>query len=290
MMMMDAAMAMAQSRLVVIKPGALGDTLLLAPALRALRQALPALGITVVGTMPAAGLLRLFGVADEVIAVDRLNLCAPGAAEHSLLNGARVVSFMPLDKAICQDLGEIAGAATIASYPSRSGNTGEHTAVHLHRCVRACFPQTGDLTLAPFACRAAKTTAVDEPYAILAPGAGNAAKRAPMAFFENDALEMMRKGVAPLFIAGEVEAEQGLVHRYPDQYPSCLDPDLEDLAGLMQRSEAVFANDSGPAHLAGILGVPTTVYFGPTDPAVWRPWGPRVSIRRFGCRKARNKE
>ena len=33
--------------------------------------------------------------------------------------------------------------------------------------------------------------------------------------------------------------------------------------------------DSGPAHLAAAVGVPTVTLFGPTDPARWRPWGPK---------------
>lgn len=33
--------------------------------------------------------------------------------------------------------------------------------------------------------------------------------------------------------------------------------------------------DSGPAHLAAAVGVPTISIFGPTDPVRWRPWGPK---------------
>ena len=37
-------------------------------------------------------------------------------------------------------------------------------------------------------------------------------------------------------------------------------------------------NDSGISHLAAMLGVPTTVLFGPSDPAIWRPLGSSVEI------------
>ena len=36
--------------------------------------------------------------------------------------------------------------------------------------------------------------------------------------------------------------------------------------------------DTGPTHLAAQLGVPTIALFGPTDPAVWAPVGPRVRV------------
>jgi ADP-heptose:LPS heptosyltransferase len=56
-----------------------------------------------------------------------------------------------------------------------------------------------------------------------------------------------------------------------------------NLVELWQRvaSAALYlGNDSGPGHLAGIIGVPTFCLFGPTDPTVWKPLGPRVHVLR----------
>jgi heptosyltransferase-3 len=44
------------------------------------------------------------------------------------------------------------------------------------------------------------------------------------------------------------------------------------------RALAFVGNDSGPGHLAGILGVPTVSIFGPKDPARWKPLGPTVNV------------
>ncbi len=49
-----------------------------------------------------------------------------------------------------------------------------------------------------------------------------------------------------------------------------------ELAAFLLTCRAFVGNDSGPAHLAGSLGVPTHVIFGFTDPDIWRPVGPRV--------------
>jgi ADP-heptose:LPS heptosyltransferase len=265
----------------VIKPGALGDTLLLAPALRALREALPALGINVVGSLPAVGLLKLFGVADDVRAIDRFNLYAPAESEYELLCGTQVLAFMPLEARVCTDLHNIAGLVTIRTHPSGAMRSGQHMAVYLYQCLRASFPEMRGLSKAPFPCEGVQSPTENAPYTILAPGAGSAAKRAPMAVFEGAAEEVSRRGGHPVFVAGEVEIEHGLIQRYPKQYPLYRNPSLDELALLLQRAGAVFANDSGPAHLAAMLGTATTVFFGPTDPAVWRPWGPKVSIQRF---------
>jgi heptosyltransferase-2 len=48
------------------------------------------------------------------------------------------------------------------------------------------------------------------------------------------------------------------------------------LAALLLRCAAYVGNDSGVAHLAGLLGLPTVSLFGPTDPAIWAPLGRAV--------------
>jgi ADP-heptose:LPS heptosyltransferase len=53
---------------------------------------------------------------------------------------------------------------------------------------------------------------------------------------------------------------------------------LPRLAALLAESRGYFGNDSGVSHLAAALGVPTVAVFGPTDPAVWAPLGPKVSV------------
>ncbi|MDJ0883315.1 MAG: glycosyltransferase family 9 protein [Desulfobacterales bacterium] len=269
-------------KLVIIKPGALGDTLLLAPALRALREGRPALDITVVGSMPAVKLLHLFGLADAVGDIEKVNLFVPSKAEYEQLNKAAVIAFMPLGKEDRQSLKTVAGARSVASHPSHNRQAGQHMAVYLHACLCACFPHGRALSREALASPQLKSARlVEPPYGVLAPGAGCAAKRAPLKVFEAHARDLAAKGVSPVFVAGEVEIQTGVAARFPEPYARIEMPLLEDLASLMKDAVAVFANDSGPAHLAGLLGAPTTVFFGPTDPAVWRPWGPRVHVEPF---------
>jgi hypothetical protein len=52
------------------------------------------------------------------------------------------------------------------------------------------------------------------------------------------------------------------------------------LGALLARAAALVGNDSGVAHLAAAWGAPTVALFGPTDPGVWSPVGPRVTIVR----------
>jgi ADP-heptose:LPS heptosyltransferase len=52
-----------------------------------------------------------------------------------------------------------------------------------------------------------------------------------------------------------------------------------DLAREIAEADVVVANDSGPAHLAAAIGVPTIALFGPTSNVTrWRPLGPAVTL------------
>jgi len=55
---------------------------------------------------------------------------------------------------------------------------------------------------------------------------------------------------------------------------------LVDLFDAYAGAARYIGNDSGPSHLAAIVGIPTLCLFGPTDPARWRPLGPAVTVLR----------
>ncbi len=51
---------------------------------------------------------------------------------------------------------------------------------------------------------------------------------------------------------------------------------LPEALGVLSLARLFVGNDSGLGHLAGAVGTPTVVVFGPTDPEATRPWdGPR---------------
>lgn len=57
--------------------------------------------------------------------------------------------------------------------------------------------------------------------------------------------------------------------------------DLYQLACWLAQARLYIGNDSGVTHLAAAVSTPVLALFGPTDPAVWAPRGPRVEIGRF---------
>ena len=53
---------------------------------------------------------------------------------------------------------------------------------------------------------------------------------------------------------------------------------LHELASWLSTARLYIGNDSGITHLAAGIGVPVVAIFGPTDPAVWAPRSERVRV------------
>lgn len=53
---------------------------------------------------------------------------------------------------------------------------------------------------------------------------------------------------------------------------------LRELIGVLASSLALVSNDTGPAHLAAALGLPTVTVFGPTEAFATRPLGKRAVV------------
>lgn len=49
-------------------------------------------------------------------------------------------------------------------------------------------------------------------------------------------------------------------------------------AALLQEAGVMVSNDTGPGHIAAAVGTPLVSVLGPSDPALWRAWGPSVQV------------
>lgn len=114
---------------------------------------------------------------------------------------------------------------------------------------------------------------------VMHPGAGSPAKCWPVDCFLELAQRLRGRGENVEVLLGEVELEKWPASRIEAfkeagevRTPGTLSELLDRLAG----ASAFVGNDSGPGHLAGILGVPTISIFGPRDPQRWKPLGPIV--------------
>jgi heptosyltransferase-2 len=83
-----------------------------------------------------------------------------------------------------------------------------------------------------------------------------------------------------LIIEGEADAQH--VADFEGQlkapYVKINRENLVDVAGILSRASLFLGNDSGIAHLAAAVGVPTIVVFRASNPTVWAPKGKNVWV------------
>jgi ADP-heptose:LPS heptosyltransferase len=238
-------------------PSALLDGWRLVRALRALR---PTVSVDLQGNLKGALLARLSG------APRRIGLAAgEGGKEKAHLFATERVTLPPPPvhrsvraRALVAPLGVTAGAG----HPTVAGIAEAGSSI--------------DAWLA-------KNGLAAGSFAVLHPGTSGFGemKRWPAPRY-SDLAERLRadRGLAVLVTAGPgegpladevVAGSRGAAMRGPET------KSLAELGALLVRAAVVVAADTGPAHLAALLGAPTVTLFGPKNPAVYAPVGPRAS-------------
>jgi heptosyltransferase-3 len=254
----------------VYRHGGLGDILLLTPALRALRSLAPRARITLIAPTSYGRILREWELADDVVdsadpTVSRL--WSPADEELTGLGSPDIVIIYSRTPPQTDRI----GAAEVLSWvpmPPR----GRHAGGHL---VDALGPAGAAYWYGPEDVAPMELYGGSGPV-LLHPGAGAAWKRAPIGLFLKVRDRLRSAGRAASIVCGLDDVE---VRTQLGTQVTCL-RDLDDLVGRVRDSSAFIGNDSGPTHLAGLLGVPTVALFGPTDPLAWRPLGSRVRVVR----------
>jgi ADP-heptose:LPS heptosyltransferase len=123
-------------------------------------------------------------------------------------------------------------------------------------------------------------------YVGVAPGSRQADKNWPLENYCGAARALLARGVTPVFLLGpqEGDVEARIREAAPGAMVLRADPAASRAAGLDlliaegQRFAALVANDNGVGHLLGAAGVPVISLFGPTDPARWAPVAPVNTI------------
>jgi heptosyltransferase III len=245
----------------VLRPGALGDTLLAVPALRALRRAHAP--ITLAGHAASARLLASLGEVDRGIAFDDPSL---GWLFREGGEGPQpFVAWMTGAPALPQ--------AKVAA-PSRPPAMDRHCARYL---LETLAPLDIDLS---FDDRPLNVRPVPSDDVLIHPGSGSRQKNWPPERFA----ELIRTLDGPVrLVVGEADAAaaSAVDARLGRSLPRLEQPTLEDLAARLAGCRAYVGNDSGVGHLAGLCGAHAVVLFGPSDPSVWSPIGPDVHVLRF---------
>ncbi len=301
--------------ILVLHPGSMGDLLLAIGAVAALRRRFPRARLEVAAGSPARELLPRLGV-DAVHPLERpvadrlfVRPVEPKASNQVEPKASdRVVSALPppdFDLIVCW-MADAEGV--VAESIARSGAAG--IVARPLSCAGALHRAEAFLrTLAPLGIRPSERPdfpilprrkgdeflgrvvlsrhaiesgyPVVEPKAsnivVLLPGAGAAAKRWPAENHVRLAGLLAEIGARTAAVVGPAEPE--LAGRL-GRLTVLSDLSIPELVGVFSLAALVIGQDSGVTHLAAVLGRPTLALFGPTDPGVWGPRGPHVTVLR----------
>lgn len=294
--------------ILILRPGAIGDALLTFPVLAALRTTHQNPHITFVSNPAVIPLATAWRLAEQVYDFGDTRwseLFSPTGIRQpdslALVQRAnQVICWLRDDNGTVRRNLQAAGAKNIIIAPSKPPENGSiHIVDHLART--AGLQNVGG----PLAHLTNK--ALPSPHRPIAihPGSGAARKCWPAASFSAIIHALLRLDHHVLLLTGPAETErlQDVITALSrlsdrttlasstanerllssDRRNSCEvleNAPLLEVAKRLQQCKAYLGNDSGITHLAALLGIPTLALFGPSNPATWRPIGPRVEVIR----------
>jgi len=284
-------------RILVIRGGAVGDTIVTLPALGALRQAFPEAMIELLGNPQRAVLAQHPHYVDSITDLERWDLYRL-FSQHPTLSQAMgaflsacalILSYLPVpDETFATNLRHYCQGKVLTWRPHPP--TGVHITEHLLQPVIRLRCQPYDacphVPLDPRAQEAAAQfwhTMGLPTQGVVAfhPGSGGAYKLWPMAGWKHVMAWAAQQGIPGLLISGPAEqAHDTQLWPTADMpcWPRAHHLPLPHLAAILARCQVVVGHDSGVTHLAAAVGTTTLALFGPTDPFVWGPRSPQACV------------
>jgi ADP-heptose:LPS heptosyltransferase len=267
--------------MLVLRALKLGDLLVAAPALTALRRGFPEHRIVLATTGWLAPLVPLLGSVDDLLPTPGLSqpLDLPSGVVDIAVN---LHGRGPESGALVAALG---ARRLIAHAPDASdGPKWVDGMLERERWVR--------LVRSAGIAADADEVAIDVPdrepavprAAVVHVGAFYGARRWPAERFAEVARRLAERGERVVFTAGSEERQRALeiaaLAGAPDDAVLAGELDLTGFAAVVAAARLVVTVDTGAAHLASAYGIPSVVIFGPAPPEEWGPpaSGPHVVL------------
>ena len=283
-------------KIVAIRPAPLGDSLLIFHILAALRVKYPEAHITFLGSPATLPLAQEWGLAEEALHPAQMQwyeLLARTGIQHPALRSLLLQADLVIcwlddsDGWIRKNLLAI-GVQNFILAPEREPlSASRHIVEYLAEPLG--LPPIGKGWIAPTTAEDKGVCTYKAPTAPIAihPGCSEEMRRWPAASFAEIIKQLLRRHYPVLLIAGPAEAEvlkevQSKLATPPHaELLSVLqNASLLEVAQSLRQCRFFLGNDSGISHLAGLLGIPMLILFGPTNPAIRHALGPSVSMLR----------
>ena len=279
-------------KVLIIRPPALGDTLMLMPAIVQLKASVE---ISLVGRYPGIYFLSQYvhhcidyeGPGWHGLFLRRMD----NASHLSIPQAHRIVAFLRDPEGnVSNNLKAKLPSASVHLFPAFPPK-GEkiHVAFYLAQCLqKAGLPIDPMKSLDEAFKRSLleeKSPSVFTGRIILHPGSGGQKKNLPPDFW----LKMIKafsktsfseKGQLTLLLGPAEEQVHSFYRKNLGQRDAemLFSPDKEELVSLLRQTSLYVGHDSGITHLAAMLGTPTIALFKNSSVYQWRPLGPAVKV------------
>lgn len=299
---------------VILQPGSIGDCMLTLPLAEFMKDCLGLGGVDILGHTEYIGILPGRTCVDGIRSIDLVDLHrlfaeSKGfdlADRDALINVfsdyAWIVTFLgEPDSDFEQNLIFTANCSHSAEVITLLMKPSEKLSGHITDFYIEQFIAQSGLSLDPWRVRKGKglikATKADinrgrelleeinvdfsEKLVVIQPGSGGLHKCCHLDNFLAVAKELVSSGIEVIFLLGPAELEQfsDATIKKIRSVANCLtDLSLTGVLGLLSCADGFVGNDSGITHFAGALGVRTLAVFGPTNPDVYRPIGPSVTV------------
>jgi len=280
---------MANKNLLIIHPGALGDFILIFPAVSQLHKYYD--GIDVLCQSGLGKLVRSLGLVENWHPIESAHVATLfsgtiGPKIKTLLAPYAKIILFSRSPELEQTIHQITTKPVCRITPKPPINEPIHlTKFVLENLINCGLIKKTDVVAEGLSLDSRRGENQSSDKILLHPGAGSFRKRWPLSDFLEVAAMLEADGLKTEFVLGPAEADLANELQQPDRTVHVLS-DLLELTALLKSAGGYIGNDSGASHLAAVLGLPVTVIFGPADPKRWAPVGRKVAIVRpeLDCR------
>lgn len=285
----------------MIRGGAVGDFILTLPAIRLLRDSIPGVRVELLGYRPILALAEASGLAEEVRSIEHGALAGffvPGGVLDPDWCGYfgsfdLVVSYLfDPDGYFKANLGRAGVETLVEGTPRVDESLGTHAASQLARPLESLAMFLDDpapaIETGPVpADLAARLAPGPSPRVAIHPGSGSPRKNWGFENWVAVARALAAREPGTRFVVTSGEAEHETIRAFLDLLQAAgiealhaAERPLPEVASILGTCDLYLGHDSGISHLAGAVGTPAVVVFGPTDPQIWAPCQPWVRVVR----------
>ena len=280
-------------KLLIIRAGAMGDTLMLMPVISSLKKGAE---ITIAGRRPGIDYLRPYVARCVDIETSGRHMLFRSGTEDipdlSLPRFDYVVAFLnDPDGKLMSSLKAFFPESAVSVFPvfPQDGDK-SHIALYMAKALKESgLPidsnRAFEDSLKTPLMSAIKTAPGERHHIIVHPGSGSIKKNYPPAFWLELMKEIKRSGFAEQerFTLLLGPAEEGLLPFFRENLKKGdavikAMPEREELLTILSNASVYIGHDSGITHLAAMMGIHVIAIFKESPIERWRPLGPNVRL------------